>query len=182
MRYLQKLLEREGVETIWWDLGEKPLPIAVPEYFISPLHNPDKQVRAFNRAIKEADGFILASPLYHGSYSGVLKNAIDNLPSDAFLHKPIGLVSHSSNARSCIVPCNDLRSVVRSLGGYATHHQIGTTDKDYDFTSHKPRLVNPKIQARAQELVDEVIAMSAVLRVKFRDMKDYNFHTLITEL
>lgn len=119
--HLKDLLDTKGVETIWWDLAENPLPIAVPEFHTRQNKHPDKIVRKFAKIIQEVDGFVLGSPLYHDSYSGVLKNALDNLPNEAFLRKPVGLVSHSSNIRSCVTPCNNLRPVVRSLGGYATH-------------------------------------------------------------
>ncbi|WP_246348558.1 NAD(P)H-dependent oxidoreductase [Bartonella callosciuri] len=33
------------------------------------------------------------APFYQGSYSGVLKNALDNLAYDAFLSKLVGLIS-----------------------------------------------------------------------------------------
>ena len=119
LRYVESSLAARGVETVFWDLRAKPLPIAVPEYHTSQNKHPDKTVREFVRTIKQSDGYVLASPLYHDSYSGVLKNALDTLPNEAFLRKPVGLVSHSSYVRSCIVPCNHLRPVVRSLGGYA---------------------------------------------------------------
>ncbi|WP_375633527.1 MULTISPECIES: NADPH-dependent FMN reductase [unclassified Bartonella] len=38
----------------------------------------------FVKTIADADDVILASPVYHGSYSGGLKNALDNLDYDAF--------------------------------------------------------------------------------------------------
>lgn len=166
LRHLEGLLKEKNVGTIWWDLGVKPLPIAVPEYYNQPENNPKVQVRKFVQAIRQADGFILASPLYHGSYSGVLKNALDNLPPDAFRHKPVSLVSHSSNARSCVTPCNDLRPIVRALSGYATQMQIGTTDFDYKDISGQLSLVNEKIKNRSKILVEELTNLSAILKTQ----------------
>ncbi len=160
LRYAQSCFTDHSIDVIWWDLGEKPLPIAIPEYHDDQYHHPKRIVRQFAAVVDAADGFILGSPLYHDSYSGVLKNALDTLPNKGFRHKPVGLMSHSSNARSCVTPCNQLRPVVRSLAGYATQQQIGTTDKDYSFNGTDITLASKKVKGRMDALVDEIIALS----------------------
>jgi len=43
---------------------------------------PDSEnVAALRRQVQEADGIILGTPEYHGSFSGVLKNALDHMAS-----------------------------------------------------------------------------------------------------
>ncbi len=162
--YLEDTLKEYGADTTFWDLGLKPLPIAIPEYHNRPDENPNEQVSLFAAAVRDADGIILGSPMYHGSYSGVLKNALDNLPSDAFRLKAVALVSHSSNARSCVKPCNDLRPIVRSLRGYATHAHVGTTDQDYTFTDSVISLKNRKIKLRGKKQIIELLALSTALK------------------
>lgn len=164
LQYLQELLQASGVETVLWDLGETPLPIAVPEYHNRQAKHPELAVRQFNKIVQEVDGFILGSPMYHGSYSGVLKNALDNLPPQGFMQKPVGLVSHSSNVRSCVVPCDNLRPVVRSLSGYSTQMQIGTTDADYKVDGKIMTLRSAKIKGRAKELINELIDLSTLMK------------------
>ncbi|WP_375612108.1 MULTISPECIES: NADPH-dependent FMN reductase [unclassified Bartonella] len=44
----------------------------------------DAKTHAFVKTIADANDVILASPVYHGSYSGGLKNALDNLEYNAF--------------------------------------------------------------------------------------------------
>ncbi|WP_375667310.1 NADPH-dependent FMN reductase [Bartonella sp. CL435QHHD] len=44
----------------------------------------DAKTHAFVKTIADANDVILASPVYHGSYSGELKNALDNLEYNAF--------------------------------------------------------------------------------------------------
>jgi azobenzene reductase len=165
LQRLEQLLQKAGAETTFWDMGERPLPIAVPEYYLRPDANPDKLVGEFVTAVRDAHGIILGSPLYHGSYSGVLKNALDNLSLDAFARKPVGLVSHSSNARSCAKPSTDLRPIVSSLGGYPTLVQIGTTDSDYDYDDENDcfRLIDKSGIKRCQELVDELLDLASLL-------------------
>lgn len=164
LRHLEEVLRDKGLKTTFWDLATKPLPIAIPEYHTRQHEHPEQIVRDFVNVVKQADGYILGSPLYHDSFSGVLKNALDSLPNEAFLHKPVGLVSHSSNVRSCVAPCNQLRPVVRSLGGYSTHMQIGTTDADYRDEQDYTVLVSDKIKHRAQELSEELIELTKLLK------------------
>jgi azobenzene reductase len=155
--YLESICKEKGLDTIFWDIADKPLPIAIPEYHQAQHKHPDKLVREFAKVVKEVDGFILGSPLYHDSYSGVLKNALDNLPNKVFNGKPVALVSHSSNARSCVTPCNSLRPVVRSLGGYATVGQVGTTDQDYEDMGEEYEVTSEKVKDRARRLIEELI-------------------------
>jgi len=168
LRYLEGLLRRREIGTVFWDMGSRPLPIAIPEYYRRHTEHPDEIVKEFVQAVGQADGFMLGSPLYHDSFSGVLKNALDNLPSEAFLGKPVGLVSHSSNIRSCVTPCNNLRPVVRSLNGYAAQLQIGTTDEDYKELNGKLVVSNPKIKVRCRALVEEVISLSQLFNQESR--------------
>jgi azobenzene reductase len=163
LRYLESICRKEGLETIFWDIAEKPLPIAIPEYHQSQHEHPDKLVREFVQTVSDADSFILGSPLYHDSHSGALKNALDNLPNKVFEGKPVGLVSHSSNARSCVTPCNTLRPIVRSLGGYATVGQIGTTNEDYKDVDDTYEVSSEIIKNRSAALVKELITLSKTL-------------------
>lgn len=47
------------------------------------------QIQKFIQQVKEADGIIIASPVYQSSYSGVLKAVIDLLPQRSLLHKTV---------------------------------------------------------------------------------------------
>jgi len=43
-------------------------------------------------AICNADALIVGTPIYRGSYTGILKNIFDMLPNDALRGKPVGLI------------------------------------------------------------------------------------------
>lgn len=164
LRYISDSLNSKNVDTIFWDLLEKPLPMAIPEFHTRQDKHPNELVRELVKSVREVDAYILGSPLYHDSYSGVLKNALDTLPNKAFSHKPVGLVSHSSNVRSCVTPCNQLRPVVRSLGGYSLNNQVGTTDEDYIQVGDNLELGNHKVIDRIEKFMDEIITMSSAVK------------------
>lgn len=163
LQYIEQLLHKEGVETLLWDLSAKPLSITIPEFHKDPSKNPDKNVQAFIREVTSADGFVLGSPLYQGSFSGVLKNALDQLHYDAFRNKPVALVSNSSSVRNAAHPCEHLRLVVRALYGYALQSQIGTADADFIEIDGELVLDNSEVKERALRLVHELIKFSDLL-------------------
>ncbi len=162
LQYCETLLTDRNIEVEFWDLLTRPLSFVIPEFHKDPTQTPNENVKALNTAVKNADGIILGSPLYHGSYSGVLKNALDNLPYDAFKNKPVGLVSNGG-MRNGAHPCEHLRLVVRALYGYVLQSQIGTGEKDYKEVVDKYELEEKEIKDRAVRLVDELITFASVL-------------------
>lgn len=82
------------------DLKDYPMPFY--EEPVSPVRIKDgnyanEVVRNFAKKIKDGDAFIVVTPEYNHSYSGVLKNAMDNVYAE-WNNKPIGFVSHGSAA------------------------------------------------------------------------------------
>jgi azobenzene reductase len=118
-----------GIEATHWDLGAQPLPIADPDHHDDPLNHSDRLVRRFVADASVSGAFVLASPIYHNSYSGVLKNALDHLAIEQFAYKPVGLVSHGGNRSPQAV--DQLRIVVRGLHGLAIPTQVCTQECDY---------------------------------------------------
>ncbi len=65
-------------------------------------------VAALREAVKAADGVILGTPEYHGSFSGVLKNAIDLMGFEEFEGKMIGLIGVSGGQMGAFDALNSL--------------------------------------------------------------------------
>jgi azobenzene reductase len=166
LKHVEDLLQKQRVEVTFWDLREQPLSFALPEYHHKPLDNPDTAVQQFVQAVMDADGIVLGSPLYHGTFSGVLKNAIDHLHYDAFRNKPVGLVSHGSGERSCLQPCEYLRTVVRTLYGYALQTQLGSTNTDYKENDNEYELVGADMLERSERFTQELITLTELLGKK----------------
>ncbi|MBX4335969.1 NADPH-dependent FMN reductase [Bartonella raoultii] len=155
---LADCLLMRGASLHWVDLREQPLPIADPDYHHCVEDNPNVAVRQFIQTIAKADGVILASPLYQGSYSGVLKNALDHLAYDAFLRKPVGLISHGNTAKKCTQPCEHLLPIVRTLYGYVLQCQVASAREDFasDDEGRTWKLINKEVRDRCERLADEM--------------------------
>ena len=144
----------------WIDPRSRPLPIADPAYHRNVDETPDANVRAMARQVAEADGIVLASPLYHGSYSGVLKNALDCLAFDAFRGKPVGLLSHGSQSKRCAQPCDHLLPVVRTIHGIALQCQVSSSRSDFAEApvTARPVLTGEDTAMRCERLAGEMHA------------------------
>jgi FMN reductase len=77
-------------------------------------------------AIRSADGIIIASPGYHGSISGLVKNAIDYLEETARDRRvyldgmPAGLIATAGGWQATGSTLATLRSIVHALRGWPT--------------------------------------------------------------
>lgn len=159
------LLTKESVKTYFWDLRDKVLPIANPAYHKKPQENPDEKVRRLVELASEADAFMLGTPVYHNSYSGVLKNALDHLTIQQFIGKSVGLLAHGDE-RTVIQACDHLRIVVRGLSGIAIPIQVATIDTDFKEIGNNYQLDNAEIPHRLGLMVDQLLFFTDRLRTK----------------
>ncbi|BAZ03782.1 NADPH-dependent FMN reductase [Calothrix sp. NIES-3974] len=141
-----------GAEVEILDLREMNLPFCdggdeYPDY-------PD--VEKLRKAFHDADGLILVTPEYHGSISGVLKNALDLMSFDQLAGKVAGMISilgGQSNSNAL----NDLRVIMRWVHSWVIPEQIaiGQAWKAFDQDG---KLLDEKLSQRfdqfAQSLVD----------------------------
>jgi FMN reductase len=77
-------------------------------------------------ALRDADGIIVATPSYHGSISGLIKNAIDyaeDLRADArvyFTHRTVGAIVCADGIQAMGSTLATLRAIVHALRGWPT--------------------------------------------------------------
>jgi len=78
-----------------WDLPMFAETMETIGDFTSPTYS-ERIVRDWNHTISEGDAFIFITPEYNHSFSGVLKNALDNIfVSWGLRNKPAGFVGYS---------------------------------------------------------------------------------------
>jgi len=114
--HLYSLLQQaEGIYPTLVDLREWPLPQFA--YRWKEHENPDPNLLHLSTLLKGSDGLIFISPEYHGSYTGVLKNALDHYWKE-FAKKPIGVVSTGSGKMGGINASTEMQQLVLSLGAF----------------------------------------------------------------
>ena len=113
--------EEVGAQTQLIDLKEYNLVFCDGK--VSDVDAPPDVLR-IRQEIRQAHGIILGTPEYHGSFSGVLKNALDLMGFQEFEGKMMGLVGVSGGKMGAMNALNSLRMVGRALHAWVVPEQI----------------------------------------------------------
>jgi FMN reductase len=147
-----------GAEVTVLDLRQLSLPFCDGSGNYSDY--PD--VTLMQQAVKSADGLILVTPEYHGSVSGVLKNALDLMSFDELSDKVIGNISvlggqANSNA------LNDLRTIARWVHAWVIPEQVAIGQAWQAFDDNG-QLVDEKLAERLDKFVFSLVETAQKLR------------------
>jgi FMN reductase len=96
-----------------------------------PIYNPTDSEHPPERsslveAVRSADGIIVATPGYHGSVSGLIKNALDSLEPLSGAERPyldgraVGCIVVADGWQACGSALASLRAIVHALRGWPT--------------------------------------------------------------
>ena len=160
LRFIENEAKKRGHEVHLWDLATEHMPMTMPEHHSDPMQTPNDTVKKFLRKVAWAEGIVLGTPLYHGSYSGVLKNAIDNLAFDEFRDKPVGVISTGSGLQKSIQPALHLVAVIQTLYGIPTQTQVGSHAGNYEETDDAFVLTDTDVKDRCLRLIDELESLA----------------------
>ena len=86
--------------------------------------------------VRGAQGIILGTPEYHGSFSGVLKNALDLMGFDEFQGKMLGLIGVSGGQLGANNAMAELRTIGRALHAWLVPDQAGIPLARQAFDEH----------------------------------------------
>jgi multimeric flavodoxin WrbA len=106
-------------------------------------------------ALRDADGIIVASPAYHGTVSGVVKNALDyaqDLVSDAqpyFDGRAVGLIAVAGGWQAAGSTLATLRSITHALRGWPTPMAV-TANSSQALFDPDGLLVDPGIEQQLE--------------------------------
>jgi FMN reductase len=150
----------EGVEVINFDGAY----IAALPHYRGPEWN-SAHGREMIEATRAADGILLASPGYHGTISGMVKNAIDYLEELAndrrpYLQgRPVGLIVTAFGHQAANSGMTTLRTIAHALRGWPT--PFGAAIKVSPDSFHETgACLDPAIQQQL-ELVGRQVAQAA---------------------
>jgi NAD(P)H-dependent FMN reductase len=157
--YIAGMLKGRNVETDLIDLTQTPLPIlGTQEAETSEAINNIARVGA---RITEADALIFVTPEYHGSFSGVLKNALEHYWEE-FQKKPVAVVAASSGRMGGINASTQLQHVILSLGAFPMPYKLLISEIHNAFDeSGKPK--NERIIKSTAKFLDELLWFAGAL-------------------
>ncbi|WJR32168.1 NAD(P)H-dependent oxidoreductase [Mycobacteroides immunogenum] len=91
-----------------------------------PRHADNPTARRFIESLRAAQGVIIASPGYHGSISGLVKNALDYVEelrddTNPYLSgRAVGCITTAYGWQAAVTTLQTLRSIVHALRGWPT--------------------------------------------------------------
>ncbi|KAF0817658.1 MULTISPECIES: NADPH-dependent FMN reductase [unclassified Cytobacillus] len=153
-KYIFEQLEKKGENVAYFDLFENPLPIYSDDINLYKNENVEK---LYNLAY-DADGFYICTPEYHNGMSGALKNALDFLNKDQFIHKPIAISSAAGSGKGGVNALNNLRLVLRGLHGIVLPRQH-ISDK---ISFENNILVSGQCKESINQIIDDLILESNI--------------------
>lgn len=116
-------------------------------------------------AVREADGLLVAAPGYHGTISGVVKNALDyleDLSADARPYldgRAVGLIATAYGDQAAMSTLLTLRAITHALRGWPT--PMGATIRTYHgMFSPEGQCLDDRARG-ALELVGRQVVMGA---------------------
>ncbi|MDG5817959.1 NADPH-dependent FMN reductase [Natronococcus sp. A-GB7] len=150
LEYVLDSAEEAGAETRLLDLREYDLPVYDPDV------DGQGDGEAAKRLVREADAVALGSPVYHGSYSGALKNLHDYCGFEEFEDTTVGLLA-TAGGGSYGSTLDHLRITVRGVHGWVLPHQVGIRGASSEFEPDSEAVdgrafVDEKLEERTRKL------------------------------
>ena len=112
----------------------------------SPLNDDMKKLIS---KFEEADGYIIASPIFQASIPGVLKNAFDLLHPKTMRYKPVSLVANGGTYQHHLVIENQLKPILDYFRALITPNFVYTHTSHFDADNN---IIDEDIQESLREL------------------------------
>ncbi|WP_247003536.1 NADPH-dependent FMN reductase [Halosolutus gelatinilyticus] len=150
LRYVLRAAAEAGADTRMLDLREYDLPVYDPDV------DDQGDGEEVKRLAREADAIALGTPVYHGSYSGALKNFHDYCGFDEYEDTTVGLLA-TAGGGSYGSTLDHLRITVRGVHGWVLPHQVGLRNASGKFEADPDaiggrRFRDPNLQKRVEKL------------------------------
>ena len=157
---LQLLLdaaEQSGAEARMLDLREVELPMYRPD-----RDAPSEAQKNILADVEWADAFVLATPDYHGSMSGAMKNFLD-YHWEELAGKLFAYICSSHEKGLTVM--DQMRTVVRQCYGWSMPYGVSfNSDTDFDKSGV---LTNPKTEKLLRMMARDLVIYGATLRRQF---------------
>lgn len=156
---LERLQQREGVETEFIDLAELDFPIM--EERLRFRDDPPAGMPEYAAKIDRADALVIVTPEYNNGYPGVLKNTLDYLLPE-YARKPIGIVTVSAGGFGGINCLAQLRLVALGMGALPIPASLPISAVHNSFNDDGTTN-EPAYEKRAETFLNEVLWFAAAI-------------------
>jgi len=143
-------------ETKLLDLRQTNLPM------LYAAKDDTQEIVQVTELVEWADAYILATPDYHGSMSGSLKNFLDYFWSE-FAGKTFGYIVASHEKGLTVM--DQMRTAVRQCYGWSIPYGISINPED-DFNDNR-NVINRKLSSRLDMLARDLVVYGKLIREQF---------------
>lgn len=151
-----RVLVATAVERVAARYGREPVVIELSSIALSlgaaaRLDELDPAARAAVNLILDADGLVLASPVYKGGYGGLFKHLLDLLDPLALVGKPVLLGATGGGPRHALVIEHQLRPLLGFFEAQTLATGVYASDADF----HEGALVSAPLLERLDRAVGQ---------------------------
>ncbi len=141
------------------DVRDWAFPLLQQEVFTSVERAPE-ELKPLAKRMFEANGFIMVTPEYNGSYTPALKNLFDHFPKQT--HKTFGIVTASPGVMGGMRATQQMQLLINALFGIGSPHMLvtPTVDKKFDELGN---LTDPSFQKNVDVFVSEFLWLAEAL-------------------
>ncbi len=118
-------------------------------------------VLKMRNALRDSQGIILATPEYHGSLTGVLKNMLDLMSIEDFETKIIGLVGVAGGHIGAINSLNTMKTICRNLHCWVLPQEVSIANSAQTFDDNGA-VKDPAIEERLLNVGRQVVKFASV--------------------
>ena len=142
-------LQERGVEVVTFQVREFPAEDLLHARFDSP------QVRHFNELVAQADGLVVATPVYKASFAGALKTLLDLLPERALEHKVVLPIATGGSIAHMLAVDYALKPVLSALKAQETLQGIFADDSQVAYgEGTRPAQLATALEQRLQDSLE----------------------------
>lgn len=154
--------EKADAETTFIDLSDYDMPLYSDD-LLSEHGMPDSVI-AFKDMLKSHNGFLITSPEYNGSLTGVLKNAIDwaTVKADAeermacWNGKIVGILAASPGGLGGIRGLHHLRTILAGIGAFVLPNHLAVGNSAANLQNEE-QITDDKLQQQLEFLSTEMV-------------------------
>lgn len=171
LRILLEAAQSYGGETRLLDLKQTGIPLYDPTN--QSVDSDSGNIQKISEAVLWAEAFVLASPDYHGSMSGTMKNFLDYFWEE-FAGKTFGYLCTSHEKGLTVM--DQMRTAVRQCYGWSMPYGISVNGED-DFDS-KGEISNSILLKRLNMLARDLLVYGGIISEQFRrDLRGHDPNT-----
>lgn len=152
----RRWLQQQGVEVVSYQVRDFPAEDLLHARFDSP------KVIDLLQQVANADGLVIATPVYKASFSGALKAVLDLLPERALAHKVVLPMATGGSIAHMLAVDYALKPVLSALKAQELLHGIFAEDSQiaYGEGSVQAQLV-PVLEQRLHEALEQLYSAMA---------------------